>query len=155
MGLDQSMWWIQRESAGSWSQTPVPSPPPVRCDTCDGMPGSDGEVCEYSYSQLDPLAGLVSGTGELGALYVHRHYAGTLVADCAGPFCSWMTASAESSGDLYFVSPDGRPVPVLIGSALFTEGQVRVDPLGRIHIAVYDQSFGDLTGRYLRLDPLD
>ena len=46
---------------------------------------------------------------------------------------------------------------MLADSAHFTEGQVEIDPLGRIHITAYeiDVSSGDLLCRYQRLDPLD
>ena len=135
----------------------MPVPPTARCGTCDGLPESDGDTCTYDYAELDPLAAIVSATGEVAALYMHKTYTGSVVADCGGPFCWWAPVSASVSADLYIATPLGRPTLVLADSAHFTEGQVEIDPLGRIHIAAYeiDVSSGGLLGRYLRLDPLD
>ena len=153
---DQTMTIVQRDASGVWTESDVPVPASPSCDTCAGLPDSDGETCEFDYYEYDPLGAIVSATGEVAALYMHTHTSGTMVASCGGP-CMWMSGERFLQGDLYIATPLGRPQLILETTALFTEGQIEVEPLGRIHIAAYEiePSTGNLLGRYLRLDPLE
>jgi hypothetical protein len=156
----QEVVYATRTTAGEWTATSLDqeSATNVQC----GAPGL-GKMCTYSYDQIQPLAAVSSRSGDVRFVYEKYRYQGTKMSICeifgGTVTCHWVDTSNTSTGQLFVASvaaATGVTTAAVVSDIMAKSGTAIVDPLGRIHLAVYDSyppSQAGTTVRYLQLGP--
>jgi len=130
---------LSRVATGGWSTSPLHS---VDLGTRCIDASTEGELCTQSYDSLVPLGLVASTSGDLLAVIAVVHNEGELTAECFQPNnCYFAPTVDRTTTELLFAFVDdtGRDQTWSLGGldGQLTEGTVRADSGGRLHIAAY------------------
>ena len=145
-----------RDEPGPWNVEVVAEETPETDTFCSDDPQSDGESCEYQYSEVRPLAAVASRGGDVRFFWTRVTYTGTLLSECVikpNNLCTWKPQLEERSADLFvgWRGKDGPESAILTAATLPRSATAAIDSTGEVHLALYDQVEDGTTVRYLRV----
>lgn len=145
-----------RDEPGPWDVELVAEETPELDTLCDQDPQDDGETCDYSYSEVRPLAAVASRGGDVRFVWARLTFAGTLVSECVvkpNLLCAWKPQIEEVGGELFVAwrTPDGPQSALVDKNIVPRSATAAIDSTGDLHLAVYHQDGQGSTVRYLRV----
>lgn len=153
----QELVYATRQGAGAWNVFVVDQES-SQGSFCHAQPQVAGETCDFDFDGIAPLGLVASRGGDVRLLFERFHYMGTYVSECFEPqFCFWQTQTDLSTGQIVVGWMGGNQqaekVPV-VNDIMARSATVRLDALGRMHIAAYDTyppTQGGTTVRYVQI----
>lgn len=106
-------------------------------------PSMNGQVCDFDYEELWPVAAVAGRGGDVRLFYAKHHRTGSMFANgCDNlKICSWYPAQDTSSGELIVAWANEKQVvtrATVLSPTLAINGTGVVDTAGIIHLAFYD-----------------
>lgn len=150
---------LHRVAPAKWDAETLVAEDGLADKYCDGEPQGPGQVCEYDYVRLFPLA-LFAAAAEVRAVYSAINYKGSMTSQCKNmpfPICVWVPQSDTSTAELRVAWPGSAPQDhqVVAEDVFAFSASGRLDPGGYMHLAFYDLAPGDQDPvvRYLAIGP--
>lgn len=153
--------YATRDGVKSWPSVVIDSPQTFPGDTCSTSPPPtmDGQTCVFDYEEIRPIGIFAGPVGDVRIAYGKIHRMGTRKAMCFMPGnCFYDKGTETSVGGIVVaaVTLNQPPELTLMGTDIFfSNATAKMDRIGRIHIAGYNQipGGGYPTVRYLVIGP--